>query len=189
VVAPSIDIGLALAVPLAYLRDDLLFGESFAWQIKVQQFSDVPGAQQRGCFLGLLLEPGAQQQCQAYKAHVVMPSFPHPHLVLRHAQLAAQAASKSKTQLGEFARRMKARLGKAEGIVATAHKMGRIIYGMIACGKAYDESHAFKITPSSKARRLRHLLHQAEGALRGAAVGGGGGERSRCGSGGRPVWQ
>ncbi len=50
---------------------------------------------------------------------------------------------------------------KAEGIVATAPKLARIIHGMIAGQKAYGENEAFKVTPSAQAHRLQHLHQQA----------------------------
>ncbi len=49
--------------------------------------------------------------------------------------------------MGESTRRMKGRLGKAEGITAGAHKLARIVYALIATRKACDESEALKITP------------------------------------------
>ena len=42
---------------------------------------------------------------------------------------------------------MKARLGKAEGLVAAAHKLCRIIYGVVPSQRACDETEAFKSTP------------------------------------------
>ncbi|MFZ4766875.1 MAG: hypothetical protein ACOYMN_18135 [Roseimicrobium sp.] len=45
---------------------------------------------------------------------------------------------------------------------ATAHKLARIIYGMIASGKAYEESEAFKVTLTSLAHRLKNLQKQAQ---------------------------
>jgi len=56
---------------------------------------------------------------------------------------------------------MKGRLGKAEGIVAVTHKLARIVYAMITTCKAYEEKEAFKVTPSSLAKRLQHLQKQA----------------------------
>ena len=64
---------------------------------------------------------------------------------------------KSHTKLGDYVRRMKARLGKAEGIVAGAHKLLRIIYGMIKNQMPYNEIEAFKTTPQTAARRRRNL--------------------------------
>lgn len=52
--------------------------------------------------------------------------------------------------------------GRCENITATAHKIARILYGMIASGKPYDENEAFKLTPSSKARRILNLQKQAQ---------------------------
>jgi len=62
--------------------------------------------------------------------------------------------------MGDYFRRMKGRLGKAEGLVATAHKLIRILYGMIQSQKPYDEAEAFHITPQNLARR-RNLEKQA----------------------------
>jgi hypothetical protein len=84
-----------------------------------------------------------------------------PSRVARALRLAAQCVSRSDNKIGEYCRRLKARLGKAEGIVATAHKLARIIYGMIKSGNAYDESEAFKVTPASQAKRLLNLQKQA----------------------------
>ena len=39
--------------------------------------------------------------------------------------------------MGGFYRRMKARLGDAEAVTATAHKLARIIYRLIKFGEAY----------------------------------------------------
>jgi len=78
-------------------------------------------------------------------------------------RLAAFGLHRSETKLGEYFRRMKARLGKAEGLVATAHKLVRILYGMIQSQRPYEEAEAFKITPQTLARRLRNLEKQAAG--------------------------
>ncbi len=69
---------------------------------------------------------------------------------------------RSQSKMGEYTRRMKGRLGKAEGITAAAHKLARIIYALIATRHAYDESEAFKITPRSLERQHAQLLKQAE---------------------------
>jgi transposase len=76
-------------------------------------------------------------------------------------RLCAQALAHSKDKLGEFTRRMKGRLGKAEGITATAHKLARIIYAMLTTRQNYDEEKAFQLTPAKKARRIRQVLAQA----------------------------
>ena len=46
-------------------------------------------------------------------------------------QMAASGLSQSNAPIGDYARKMKARLGKKGGIVATAHKLSRIIYTII----------------------------------------------------------
>jgi transposase len=46
-------------------------------------------------------------------------------------RLAAQAVSRSHNSLGAFYRRMRARLGPQSAIVATAHKLARIVYHLL----------------------------------------------------------
>ena len=77
-------------------------------------------------------------------------------------RLAAQAVSRSEHKLGEYVRRMKGRLGKAEGITAAAHKLARILYHLITTRNSYDENQAFKLTPSAKTRRLNNLQKSAQ---------------------------
>ena len=55
----------------------------------------------------------------------------------------------------------KAKALQSEGLVATAHKLIRILYGMIQSQKPYDEAEAFHITPQNIARRRRNLEKQA----------------------------
>jgi transposase len=54
------------------------------------------------------------------------------------------------------------RLGKAEGITATAHKLARIIYSLLTTKQNYDEAKAFALTPQKTARRIKQLLAQAQ---------------------------
>jgi transposase len=77
-------------------------------------------------------------------------------------RLAAQVLGHSKSQLGEYCRRMRGRLGKAEGITAVAHKLARILYAMIQTRTTYDAQVAFQLTPQKKARKIKRLRHQAE---------------------------
>ena len=57
--------------------------------------------------------------------------------------------------------RANGRLGKAEGIVAGAHKLARIIWAMVVSGQPYDATKAFDSTPAATARRLKNLHNQA----------------------------
>ena len=77
-------------------------------------------------------------------------------------RMAANALSRSQGRMGEYVRRFKGRLGKAEGIVAGAHKLARIIWAMVVSGQPYDETKAFLTTPASLARRLQNLKNQAK---------------------------
>jgi transposase len=77
-------------------------------------------------------------------------------------RMAANALSRAHGPMGEFVRRYKGRLGKAEGIVAGAHKLARILWAMIVSAQPYDEKKAFAITEASTARRLKNLQHQAK---------------------------
>ncbi len=72
-------------------------------------------------------------------------------------RLAAYGLDNAKCQMGQYCRRMKGRLGKAEGITATAHKLARIIYSMIRSGRAYDEKEAFKSNPGVDRKREKNL--------------------------------
>lgn len=68
---------------------------------------------------------------------------------------------RSQSEMGGYLRWMKGRLGKAEGTTAAAHKLARIVHGMIRSQKPYDEREAFKLTPQSAARRRKTLEKQA----------------------------
>jgi transposase len=52
-------------------------------------------------------------------------------------RIAATSLERSQSAMGGFYRRMKARLGDAEAVTATAHKLARIIYRLIKHGEAY----------------------------------------------------
>ena len=76
-------------------------------------------------------------------------------------RLAANSLGRAQGRMGDFVRRFKGRLGKAEGIVAGAHKLARIIWAMVVSGRPYDEAKAFDSTPAATARRLKNLNYQA----------------------------
>lgn len=81
---------------------------------------------------------------------------------LAHAlRLAVFGLQQSSTGMGDYFRRMKARLGKAEGLVAAAHKLIRILYGMIRSQAPWEEAQAFRPTPQNLARRRKILQKQA----------------------------
>ena len=76
-------------------------------------------------------------------------------------RLAANSLARAEGRMGDYVRRFKGRLGKAEGLVAGAHKLARVIWAMIVTGQSYEEAKAFKPTPASTAKRLKHLQNQA----------------------------
>ena len=76
-------------------------------------------------------------------------------------RLAAHGMARAQGKMGEHVRRMKGRLGKAEGITATAHKLARVVYGMIKNRQPYDEQKAFRPTASSRAKRLKRMQEEA----------------------------
>jgi len=55
-------------------------------------------------------------------------------------RLAAQSLHHSKSGLGDFYRRMRAKLGAPEAITAAAHKLARILFHLISTRQEFDES-------------------------------------------------
>ena len=67
-------------------------------------------------------------------------------------RLAAQTLFRAQNPLGDFYRRMRAKLGGPKAVTATAHKLARIIYHLITTGQAYDET----IFAQQQARYRKH---------------------------------
>ena len=78
---------------------------------------------------------GAQNQ---RRTGVVITDSPDKKSRRAGLRLAAQALHKSQTFLGDYFRRMKARLGPAKAITAVAHKLARIVYHLITNQLEYD---------------------------------------------------
>ena len=80
----------------------------------------------------------------------------------RHAlRMAAQSLHHSKSALGDFYRRMRAKLGAPKAITAAAHKLARIIFHLITTRQEFDDS-------KFAADQLRYQKKQ-EGKLRAKA--------------------
>ena len=62
---------------------------------------------------------------------------PGPNRAAEALRLAARSLHASKGALGAYFRRLKSRLGTAQAIVATAHKLARLVYSMLKHGTAY----------------------------------------------------
>lgn len=56
-------------------------------------------------------------------------------------RLAAYAVARSETAVGAYYRSMRARKGPQQAIVATAHKIARIVYHLLKTGEAYAVDH------------------------------------------------
>lgn len=81
----------------------------------------------------------------------------HVGQVLR---MAANSLKSSKSLMGDYARKMKSRLGKREGNVATAHKLSRIIYSMLKNKSPYDPQLQIRIQQKSTEKRIEYLEKQ-----------------------------
>ena len=77
-------------------------------------------------------------------------------------RIAAQTLARSKSHLGNFYRRMRARLGAPEAITATAHKLARIIYHLLTTGQRYDESVFVREDQKQAQRYEKRLRKQAK---------------------------
>ena len=56
-----------------------------------------------------------------------------------HTHWGANSLCRAKGYCGEFFRRMRAKLGTPQAITATAHKLARILYGVLLTKEAYTE--------------------------------------------------
>jgi transposase len=77
-------------------------------------------------------------------------------------RLAATTLERSQTSLGAYYRRMKAKLGAAEGITATAHKLARILYRMLKHGEEYVRQGIEDYEKKHQARKIKALQKAAE---------------------------
>ena len=76
-------------------------------------------------------------------------------------RMAAQSRWHSRSALGDYYRRMRAKLGAASANTATAHKLARIFYHLVTSGQAYDESLLAQEQERQRQRRERKLHREA----------------------------
>lgn len=62
------------------------------------------------------------------------------HRVANVLRMAAQSLQRSRSALGAYYRRMRARLGAPKAITATAHKLARILYHLLTTRQPYEET-------------------------------------------------
>jgi transposase len=76
-------------------------------------------------------------------------------------RLAAQSVGRTDTALGVYFRRTRAKHGARYAIVATAHKIARIVYAMLRDRKPYDQVSAEEFTQRERERELDRLQKKA----------------------------
>lgn len=86
---------------------------------------------------------------------------PVKHRVSQALRLAAQSLSHSRSVLGAYFRRMRAKLGGPEAITATAHKLARIVYHLLTTREPYDESRLAAAEAQHRQRSESRLRAQA----------------------------
>lgn len=77
-------------------------------------------------------------------------------------RMAAFALYRSKTSIGAFFRRMRARLGAPKAVTATAHKLARILYRMLTKGVNYQEVGENYYEQQYQARVVANLEKRAQ---------------------------
>jgi hypothetical protein len=77
-------------------------------------------------------------------------------------RMAAQSLQQSQSALGEFYRRMRAKLGAPKAITATAHKLARIVYHLLTTHEPYDDSVFAKAEERYRKRTESRLKAQAQ---------------------------
>ena len=76
-------------------------------------------------------------------------------------RMAAQSVLRANCALGAFYRRLKGRLGPAQALVATAHKMARTVYHMLKDHVPYHDIGATEYNKRFRERELQHLQKKA----------------------------
>jgi transposase len=107
------------------------------------------------------LSPGTKVSGGKVLSSATKPSTNKASAALR---MAAFTLLNSKSALGAYLRRQRARLGTPKAITATAHKLARLIYAMLTHGTAYvdagqeyyEERYRVRVIQSLK-RRAREL--------------------------------
>lgn len=76
-------------------------------------------------------------------------------------RMAAQGCHHAKHEMGDFYRRMRAKLGAAEGLVATAHKIARVLFAVLKSRRPYDPSLYLSQQAANIDRRVSKLRSTA----------------------------
>jgi transposase len=81
--------------------------------------------------------------------------------VTQALRMAASSLERSCSPLGDYYRRMRARLGPPGAITATAHKLARILYKLITSRQPYDETILFRDQDKQRKRAEAALRRRA----------------------------
>jgi transposase len=119
--------------------------------------SQWPNAKAFASWLGL--SPGNKISGGKLLSSKTKPSDNRAAQALR---MAAATLYRSKTAIGAFFRRLRARLGAPKAITATAHKLARILYRMLTEGINYKETGENYYEQQYQERALAHLKKRAK---------------------------
>ena len=75
---------------------------------------------------------------------------------------AAASVGRSNSAVGAYYRAMRARLGPRQAMVATAHKIARIVYHLLKTGEPYCEEGAVEYERKRREREIKHLTRRAQ---------------------------
>ncbi len=90
-------------------------------------------------------------------------TLPGKNRLAKALQLSAMSLWKSKSYLGNYYRRKRARNGAPSAITDTAHKLARIIYHLVKTGKNFDESVFNAQEEAHQKRTLNNIKNKAKG--------------------------
>jgi len=77
-------------------------------------------------------------------------------------KMSASSLARNKTPLGDYYRRMRAKLGGKGAVLATAHKLARIIFVMLKEKKEYNPEMLNESQKQFNLKRIKHLEKQLE---------------------------
>jgi transposase len=80
----------------------------------------------------------------------------------RALRLAARSLHHSKSALGAFFRRIKARHGTPMAITAAAHKLARLVYSLLKHGTEYVAQEMAAYEAKHRERKLKAIARQAQ---------------------------
>jgi transposase len=84
------------------------------------------------------------------------------HRVATALRLGAHSLSRAKGYFGDFFRRMRSKLGTAQAITATAHKIARVLYHILLTKQPYNESVFSRYEEQAFQRAQRSLRQRAK---------------------------